>query len=117
MKKLATKTIATALAALMIASICLPAAFAAVGDVNGDGALRSTDARLVLRYCARLEPLSAAQQRKADLNYDGKVTSADARLLLRASARLISLDNFYQYNMQAVFTNSATGASSSLDTA
>lgn len=59
-----------------------------LGDVNFDGRVSSSDARLVLRSAAQLELLSAEQQEFADLNGDGKVTAADARMILRIAAKL-----------------------------
>lgn len=57
------------------------------GDVNNDSKLTAADARLVLRYSARLEN-SAVIAKKGDMNADGKVNAADARILLiRAASR------------------------------
>lgn len=58
------------------------------GDVNGDGAVTATDARLVLRCAAKLEELTSVQSSAADVNSDGNITSADARTILRISAKL-----------------------------
>lgn len=58
------------------------------GDVNADGSVTATDARLVLRASAKLEELTEAQQSSADVNSDGNITSADARTILRISAKL-----------------------------
>ena len=116
MKKSA-KRFPAILAFLLAIVFCCPTAFAAVGDVNGNGRLQAADARLVLRYSARLETLSNAILSRADVNYDEKVNAADARLLLKASSRAISLEYFYQYGMTAVYTDPATGRSSTLETA
>ena len=110
------KRIAAVLSALLAFAFICPTAFAAVGDINGNGKLQAADARVVLRYSARLETLSGAQLRRADVSYDGRVNAADARLLLKASARSISLENFYQYSMTAVYTD-ASGRSATLETA
>lgn len=59
-----------------------------MGDVNGDGILTAADARMILRYSARLESFTAAQQKLSDLNCDGEITAFDARIALRASANL-----------------------------
>ncbi len=58
-----------------------------IGDVNSDGRITAADARLVLRYSARLEGDSVDIRRHGDLNNDGKVTAYDARLLLKISAK------------------------------
>lgn len=62
-----------------------------MGDVNGDGKITGTDARLALRAAARLENLSESEMARADLNGDGKITSDEARSILLASARLKEL--------------------------
>ncbi len=59
-----------------------------LGDVNGDGKINSTDARLALRAAAKLETLTALQETLADISGDGKVRSGDARTILRIAARL-----------------------------
>lgn len=58
------------------------------GDVNRDGKLTASDARLALRNAARLEELDIYQTIIADVNNDRSVTPIDARLILRAAARL-----------------------------
>ena len=61
-----------------------------LGDVDGDGAISSADARLALRRSVSLEdyPAGSAQYKACDVDLDGTVTSADARLILRASVGL-----------------------------
>lgn len=59
------------------------------GDVNGSGKVEAADARLALRFSAKLVNLSAEQQKTADMNKDGKVTAADARIILQKAAGLI----------------------------
>ncbi|MBQ6020134.1 MAG: BMP family ABC transporter substrate-binding protein [Clostridia bacterium] len=58
------------------------------GDMDGDGKVKSGDARRVLRYAAKLETLNDLQLRLADADGDGKVRSGDARKILRAAAKL-----------------------------
>lgn len=60
------------------------------GDVDGNGALSASDARLALRYSAGLEGSDWATDMlvRADFNRDGSVTSYDARAILRASVGL-----------------------------
>lgn len=62
-----------------------------MGDVNGDGKITGTDARLALRAAARLENLSESEMARADLNGDGKIAPDEARSILLASARLKEL--------------------------
>ncbi len=54
-----------------------------LGDVDLNGEITAGDARLILRYCARLENLTETQILSSDINADGKVNTADSRLLLR----------------------------------
>lgn len=61
------------------------------GDVNMDGKVNSSDARLALRASAKLEELTADQRRSADVDEDGKVTSIDARTILRIAAKIESV--------------------------
>lgn len=57
-------------------------------DTNGDGKVNSSDARIVLRHCARLDLQEGIYALASDSDANGKITSADARLILRKSARL-----------------------------
>lgn len=56
------------------------------GDVNNDGKVTATDARLILRVSAKLEVLSGQAAKNADVDGDGDVDAADARDALRISA-------------------------------
>lgn len=58
------------------------------GDVDGDGAVTSADARKALRAAARLEELSPEERKAADMDNDGKVGASDAREILRRAAKL-----------------------------
>ncbi len=57
-------------------------------DVNCDGKVTAGDARLALRYSAKLENLEEIQLLAADMNDDKKITAADSRLILRKAAKL-----------------------------
>lgn len=59
-----------------------------LGDVNGDGNINATDARLALRISARLETPTDAQIKAADIDGNGTVTAGEARKILRYSAKL-----------------------------
>ena len=59
-----------------------------IGDVDGDGKVTATDARLVLRAAVGLELLTGDAFKKADMDKDGKITAADARLILRKAIGL-----------------------------
>lgn len=58
------------------------------GDINGDGTLNSSDARLILRIAAKLNGCSNVTQQYADTDGNGKVSASDARLALRVSAQI-----------------------------
>ncbi len=57
-------------------------------DVNCDGELTAADARLTLRYSAKLESFDGLMSDAADVDGKSGVTAADARLILRKAARL-----------------------------
>ncbi len=59
-----------------------------LGDVNSDGKVNASDARLVLRASAQIQPLTEDAKLAADVNFDKKITASDARLILRASAQI-----------------------------
>ena len=63
------------------------------GDVDGDGAVTSADARLALRASVKLENFKngGGKAVAADVNHDGVIGSDDARLILRASVKLETL--------------------------
>lgn len=61
------------------------------GDVNSNGKVEASDARLIIRYSAGLEKFSDTQKKNADVNSDSKITASDARKVLRAAANLEKL--------------------------
>ncbi len=85
------KIFITMLAVFMLTIFSVTACAFTLGDVNGDGAVKAADARLALRYSAKLEELSEEQLGAADVDNSGKVTASDARKILRVAA---SLDKF-----------------------
>lgn len=58
-----------------------------LGDVNLDGTLDLTDARLILRYEKGLASLAPWKIREGDINKNGKSTAEDAQMLIEAVAR------------------------------
>ena len=66
--------------------------FSVVGDVDGDGLVKATDARILIRYNAGLELLMSQQIDFADANFDGIVTAADARAILRHAAEVEAIE-------------------------
>ncbi len=83
------KIISLVLVAVMVFSLSVVAFAAKLGDVNGDGKVTASDARLVLQAAAGSKTLTAEQQKKADCNKDGKVSAVDARKILQMVAGLI----------------------------
>ena len=59
-----------------------------LGDVNLDGKVNTSDARLALRGAATLETLTDQQILAADVNKNGKADTSDARKILRVAANL-----------------------------
>ena len=59
------------------------------GDAVADGVIRANDARLILRYSARLQRYTEKQRIMCDIDRNGAITAADARITLRLAAKLI----------------------------
>ena len=61
-----------------------------LGDVDGDGKITSSDARLALRRAVDLENYKpeSREYKAADVDLDGGITSGDARMILRAAVGL-----------------------------
>lgn len=59
-----------------------------MGDANSDGVIRANDARLILRFSAKLQKYSSNQKKICDINKDGAITAADARIALRMAAKI-----------------------------
>ncbi|MBQ6419598.1 MAG: M28 family peptidase [Clostridia bacterium] len=90
-------------AALFLSLLCsvtflmIPALTAAAegekyyGDVDLDGQVTATDARLILRRSVDLETFSEESESLADYDGNGSVSADDARLTLRASVGLEEL--------------------------
>lgn len=80
-----------AVAALAAAKAALKLAPSAeLGDVDGDGKITSTDARLVLQFYAEKVTAEDLNINVADVDGDGKITSTDARLILQLYAGKIT---------------------------
>ncbi|MBE6767459.1 MAG: hypothetical protein E7549_00935 [Ruminococcaceae bacterium] len=61
----------------------------AVGDVDGNGKIDSTDARLVLQYAVK-KIAALPNANVADVDGNGKIDSTDARLILQYAVKKIS---------------------------
>ena len=58
------------------------------GDLDGDGSVTASDARLALRAAVGLDELADDLFLVADMDEDGNVTAADARIILRVAVGL-----------------------------
>ena len=58
------------------------------GDVNSDGKITVSDARIVLRISAKLENSDVIAKESADIDSNGDVSVWDARRTLRFASRL-----------------------------
>lgn len=56
---------------------------AAAGDVNQDGKVNLTDAKLVMQHYNGAKALESRQKENADVNGDGKVNLTDAKLIMQ----------------------------------
>ncbi|MBQ6421201.1 MAG: dockerin type I repeat-containing protein [Clostridia bacterium] len=99
-----TKRLISILLALVLIGTCLVHASAnMIGDVDGDGNVSASDARLALRYSVGLGSFTAEQREAADTNKDGFVAAEDARTILRMSVGLepvfekVLYDTAHQY--------------------
>ncbi|MBE6716243.1 MAG: hypothetical protein E7573_04920 [Ruminococcaceae bacterium] len=59
-----------------------------IGDLDNNGKIEASDARLALRSSVGLETVDFAKVYTADIDNDKYITSADARIILRASVGL-----------------------------
>ena len=59
-----------------------------IGDVDNNGKITASDARLTLRHAAKLDTLTQEQMDAADVDNSGKITASDARKILRVAANI-----------------------------
>lgn len=61
-----------------------------LGDVNGDGKINVSDARLALRAAVKIENYAegSAEFLSGDVDFDNSITVSDARLILRVAVEL-----------------------------
>lgn len=71
------------------------------GDATLSDGVTAADARLILRFSAKLETeFSEAQKKVSDINNDSVVNAADARIVLRLSAKLEKIEELKEkYNL------------------
>ena len=61
-----------------------------LGDVNGDGAVDTTDAKLIMQYDLGLIDETGLELAAADVNGDGAVDTTDAKLIMQFDLGLIT---------------------------
>ena len=105
MKKLLCRGLSLLLAALLLPLpyTALFSAAVTAGDVDQDGKVTASDARLALRAAVGLEILADDPLRAADADRDNKITAADARLILRAAVGLETLLPMPEYVQTVVY--------------
>lgn len=68
-----------------VVGFVLPVSAYTLGDISGDGAVGTYDARLLLTMLVAGTEFSASQTLSADVNEDGKINTTDVKLILRAA--------------------------------
>lgn len=99
------KLLLTAAICAMLTVVLAAVSFAAreLGDVNGDGKVDVSDARLVLRFAVNLQtPENDEVKTAADVDGSGSITVADARLVLRAAVGLQTLECLHTFEWRQV---------------
>ncbi len=91
MKKLLSVVIALLMALSVILPINASETALLAGDIDRDGSVTASDARLALRYSVGLEGFDGAQQFISDVDSNGKTDSSDARTILRMAVGLDDL--------------------------
>ncbi len=100
LKAVISITLATLLCLMMLPV----SAFAGtLGDVDANGKVDATDARLALRAAVGLDVLSDEAKEAADVDLSGTVDATDARLILRAAVGLEDL-HVHSYVSSSVTT-------------
>ncbi len=64
-----------------------------MGDINFDGKISASDARMALRCAAKLDSSDNISMLSIDADGDGRISASDARCILRVSARLSKFTN------------------------
>lgn len=77
----------------------------ATGDVDNNGKIEASDARVILRVSVNLDEIDTSAFMKADVDGDGKITAQDARLALRLS---VGLDKLPEHNLESFIIVPAT---------
>ncbi len=65
-----------------------------LGDVDSDGTISVSDARLALRAAVKLDTLTGAKLIAANVDFKDDISVSDARLILRAAVKLDNPKNW-----------------------
>lgn len=82
------KILSLLLAVIMLFTVIIPVFAAEKGDVDGDGSITASDARIALRMAVGLDTVTDELKLLADYDESGTVDASDARILLRLSVGL-----------------------------
>ncbi len=81
------------------------------GDLNANGYLEEDDLRIILRYVAKKQDLTAEQLNEADVNGDGEVDVSDMRLMIRkiqSAGYVAGMQNDESGNLTSLTTATGT---------
>ena len=82
------KRLISVLLVLSVFACITPVSAGVKGDMNGDGKLLISDARVVLKIAAGQKTPTTSQKTSADMDGDGKITVKDAQAVLKLCADL-----------------------------
>ena len=82
------KRLISVLLVLSVFACITPVSAGVKGDMNGDGKLLISDARVVLKIAAGQKTPTVSQKTTADMDGDGKITVKDAQAVLKLCADL-----------------------------
>lgn len=82
------KMLSLLLAVTMLFAVIVPVFAAEKGDVDGDGGITASDARITLRMAVGLDAVTDELKLLADYDENGTVDASDARIILRLSVGL-----------------------------
>lgn len=85
MKKTVYSALALLLSLSFLLAVPITAGASVDGDIDGDGEVTTSDARLVLKIAASQISATQTQLSLADMNGDGQISVEDARLVLLAA--------------------------------
>ncbi|HHU84862.1 MAG TPA: hypothetical protein GXZ23_06825, partial [Clostridiales bacterium] len=83
----------------LLIMLILPASAASatlLGDVNGDGAVKTIDARLALRYAIGLDAADSLNVANADWDNNGDISLTDSRNILRYALGIQEYPEWYK---------------------